>query len=516
MSSPTASVDSALWLPALPGARVEAGRPGPIAAIAYDSRQVAPGALFVAIPGFDTDGHAYLEQALAAGATALLVQADHRPQWEGLLERGAAIVSVPETRPALARVAAAFYDYPARKLGVVGVTGTDGKTTTVHLIAHVLSSAGRPTGYLSSVAFDTGGPEPELNASHMTTLEATDIQRHLAAMVEHDRRYAVVEASSHGLALHRLDCCDFDVAVLTNVGSDHLDFHGTLDAYRRAKGRLFEMIEESPPKDGVARMAVLNADDPASEEYRARTEAPAVTYAIDAAADVRARDIVDQGLAVSFELGTPEGCAPVRVALAGRHNVENCLAAAAVARSQGVTLAETAAGLEGFAGVPGRMELIDRGQPFRVVVDIASTPDALRNVLEVLERSADGRLIVMFGAAGERDPGRRDGMGRVAGQLADFSVLANEDPRSEDPDAIIEAIASGLRESGRKEGEGFVRIPDRRAAIRYAFEQAAPGDTVLLAGKATEPSIVIGREHHPWDERAVVRELLAELGWERE
>jgi UDP-N-acetylmuramoyl-L-alanyl-D-glutamate--2,6-diaminopimelate ligase len=349
----------------------------------------------------------------------------------------------------------------------------------------------------------------------MTTLEATDIQRHLAAMVEHDRRYAVIEASSHGLALHRLDCCDFDVAVLTNVGSDHLDFHGTLAEYRRAKGRLFEMLGDAASK-GIPKAAVLNAADPVCDEFRARTEAPAVTYAIDAPADVRARDVLEDGLSLRFELVTPEGCAPVRVALAGRHNVENCLAATAVACSQGLTLDETVAGLESFPGVPGRMEHTDCGQPFRVVVDIASTPEALRNVLEVLERSADGRLIVVFGAAGERDPGRRDGMGRVAGQLADFSVLANEDPRSEDPDAIIEAIASGLRESGRKEGEGFVRIPDRRAAIRYAFEQAAPGDTVLLAGKATEPSIVIGREHHPWDERAVARELLAELGWERE
>ncbi|OGO51059.1 MAG: hypothetical protein A2148_10805 [Chloroflexi bacterium RBG_16_68_14] len=499
----------------LSGACVVSGRPVPVTAVCYDSRSVVPGALFVAVPGFETDGHRYLRDALQRGATALLVQEDRRPLWEALAgETDATIVAVPDARRALAQAAAGFYGGPARKLGVIGVTGTDGKTTTVHLIAHLLESAGRPAGFMSSVAFSASGrSEARLNDTHMTTLEAPEIQAQLAAMVEAGRRYAVLEASSHGLALHRVDECAFDVAVFTTLSSDHLDFHGTLEEYREAKGRLFRMLDESPRKD-VSKAAVLNADDPASAYFRSLTRAPSVTYAIDAPADVRAESVEAQGLASRFRLATPAGSGDVSVRLAGRYNVSNCLAAAAVGLSQGLSLDEIVRGLETFPGVPARLEPIEAGQPFRVVVDIASTPEALRRVLEVLRPATEGRLWAVFGCAGERDPGRRDGMGRVAGELADFTVLTNEDPRRENPDAIIEAIAAGLRQAGREDERDFVRVPDRREALRYAFQRAQPGDTVLLAGKGTEPSIIIGREHVPWDERRVARELLAELGRE--
>jgi UDP-N-acetylmuramoyl-L-alanyl-D-glutamate--2,6-diaminopimelate ligase len=330
-------------------------------------------------------------------------------------------------------------------------------------------------------------------------------------MVAAGKRYAIVEASSHGLALHRVAECEFDVAIFTTFSSDHLDFHGTQDEYRAAKGLLFRMLDESSSKEGVAKAAVLNADDPASSYFRSLTRAPVVTYGIDAPADVRAEAVEAAGLASRFRLVTPSGVAQVSAPLAGRYNVSNCLAAAAAALSQGLTPDEIARGLATFPGVPARLELIDCGQPFRVVVDFASTPDALRNVLTVLRSVTEGRLWAVFGCAGERDPGRRDGMGRVAGELAGFAVLTNEDPRREDPDAIIEAIASGLRDAGREEGHDFARVPDRRAAIRYAFERAQPGDTVLLAGKGTEPSFVVGTEPVPWDERAVARELLEDL-----
>ena len=511
MAIPRARAATAPWLARLSEASVVSGNPGAVTAVSCDSRRVAPGALFVAVPGFDTDGHRYLSEAVERGATALLVQADRRPLWEPFLA-GAdlAIVSVPDTRRALAQAAAAFYDDPGQKLGVIGVTGTDGKTTTVHLIAHVLESAGRPAGYLSSVAFKTSG-EPETNASHMTTLEAPDVQGHLAAMVEARLRYAVIEASSHGLALHRVDECAFDVAVFTTLSSDHLDFHGTLAEYREAKGRLFRMLDESTAKD-VPKAAVLNADDPASAYFRSLTRTPIVTYGLERPADVCAESVEAQGLTSRFRLATPSGAADVSVPLAGRFNVYNCLAAAAVGLSQGLSPDEIVRGLESFPGVPGHLQLIEAGQPFRVVVDIASTPGALRTVLEVLRPVTEGRLWAAFGCAGERDPGRRDGMGRVAGELAGFTVLTNEDPRREDPDAIIERIAVGLREAGRREGDDFVRVPDRREALRYAFERARPGDTVLLAGKGTEQSIVIGTEHIPWDEAQVARELLEELG----
>jgi UDP-N-acetylmuramoyl-L-alanyl-D-glutamate--2,6-diaminopimelate ligase len=309
---------------------------------------------------------------------------------------------------------------------------------------------------MSSVAFSARrDSEPVLNASHMTTLEAPEVQEHLAAMVDGGMRYAVIEASSHGLALHRVDECAFDVAVFTTLSRDHLDFHGTLDEYRDAKGRLFRMLDESPPKD-VPRTAVLNADDPASEYFRSLTAAPAVTYGVDG-------------------------------------------------------LDEVVDGLATFPGVRGHLERVEAGQPFRVVVDIASTPEALRRVLQVLRPTTEGRLWAVFGCAGERDPARRDGMGRVAGELADFTVLTNEDPRREDPDAIIDAIAAGMRQAGRREERDFIRKLDRREAMRYAFERAEAGDTVLLAGKGTEQSIVIGRKHHSWDEARVARELLQEL-----
>lgn len=473
------------------------------------------GSAFVAVPGAlpprSRDGHDYVAQALDRGAAVVVVQGDHRRQWEAPAKSGrAAFVVVDDTRRTLARIAAAFWGFPARRLVTIGVTGTDGKTTTVHLIASVLEAAGWPVGYLSSVAFKTGG-DAELNATHMTTMQSPEVQGSLAEMLRAGQRYAVIEASSHGLALNRLDECEFDIAVFTTLSSDHLDFHGDIGEYVAAKGRLFEMLDESVDK-GVAKTAVLNADDPASAALRSRTKAGALTYGIDAPADLRAESLRLDPLESVFDMTGPFGKKAVRLPLPGRYSVYDALAASAVALSLGVSAEAIAGGLAAFQGVPGRMEMIDCGQPFRVVVDIASTPDALRRVLQVLRPLARGRLIVVFGCAGERDRGRRDGMGRVAGDLADFAILTNEDPRSEDPDAIITDIAAGLVEHGRREGSDFVRVVDRRGAIRHAFEITRPGDVVLLAGKGTEQSIVIGDEHVAWDERAVARELLAELG----
>ena len=294
------------------------------------------------------------------------------------------------------------------------------------------------------------------------------------------------------------------------MSSDHLDFHGTPDEYLAAKGRLFSMLDESVDK-GVAKTAVLNADEPASAYLRSCTRAKAISYGVEGEADIRAEGIELDGLRSSFTIAGPFGRFHAHIPLSGRHSVYDALAAAATGLALGVTPEAIARGLAGFRGVPGRMEVIDCGQPFSVIVDIASTAEALRRVLEVLRPLTARRLWVVFGCAGERDPARRDGMGRAAGELADFAVLTNEDPRTEDPDAIIDGIACGLTEGGRREGSDFVRIVDRRQALRYAFEQAQAGDTVLLAGKGSEQSIVIGREHIPWDERMAARELLREL-----
>jgi UDP-N-acetylmuramoyl-L-alanyl-D-glutamate--2,6-diaminopimelate ligase len=512
------------WVSALADEKVEViGKlPASLTAVCYDSRRVEPGSLFVAVPGATArsrDGHEFIEQALERSAAALVVQAGHRAAWGRLAEGGppwrTPLLVVEDTRRALALLAAAFHGWPARRLRVVGVTGTDGKTTTAHLIAAVLEAGGHPCALLSSAELRCGG-RATVNATHMTTLEAPEVQAFLAGALKAGDQWAVVEASSHGLALHRVDACEFDVAVFTTLGSDHLDFHGTMEEYKTAKGRLFQMLDEAVDK-GVPKTAVLNADEPASDYFRRLTAARVVTYGLAAPADVTACQVHAEGSGTSFGLTGAFGATAVKTQLVGRYNVYNCLAAAAVGLSMGLSVEEVKTGLEGVSGVPGRMELIDAGQPFAVVVDFASTPQALANTLGVLRaaclpagQAGRGRLWAVFGCAGERDPGRRDGMGRAAGRLADFVVVTNEDPRSEDPDAIIEAITVGLREAGRNEGTDFVRIPNRRQAIAYAFERASDNDVVLLAGKGSEQTMVFGDKHVPWDERVVARELLEE------
>ena len=390
---------------------------------------------------------------------------------------------------------------------MVGVTGTDGKTTTTHLVAHVLTATGRRAGYLSSVEISDGAAA-ELNASHMTTLEASDVQRQLRRIADAGARYAAVEASSIGLELHRVDECAFDVAAFTNLTPDHLDFHGTMDAYLASKRRLFEMLAAAPDK-GIAKAAVLNTDDPASAAMRqAASGVRAITYALKSAADLTASAIARDPEGTAFVVHADKVQIAAKTPLLGAYNVANCLAAVAVAVSQGAALDEAAAMLATFPGVPGRMERIDEGQPFRVIVDIASTEPAMRNVLGALRPATDGRIVVVFGAAGERDPGRRSGIARAVAERADFALIANEDPRSEDPDAIIAEIADALAAAGWRAGAQFERIPDRREAIRRAFALARAGDIVLLAGKGTEQAIDMVDGPIAWDERRVARGLL--------
>ena len=473
--------------------------------ITHDSRAVKPGFAFAAIPGTRADGHDFIDAALAAGATAAVIQADREARWRDVAGR-LPLVVVPDVRTALGPLAAAVYQDPSATLRLVGVTGTDGKTTTTHLIGHVLDACGVGCGYLSSVGFDCGAGF-KLNATHMTTLEATSIQSMLADAVAAGRRSMAVEASSEGLAQSRLEGCELDVAVFTNLTRDHLDFHGTMERYLAAKGLLFEMLDR-PTAKRFPRAAVLNADDGASPYLRGLSRAAAVTYGLGEA-DLRASGVESEGYMLRFAVHRGDQTLQAAVPLLGRFNVYNALAALAVAESQGVSLAGAVQALASFPGVPGRLERIDRGQPFAVFVDIASTPAALENVLQALRPATLGRLWAVFGAAGGRDPARRSGMGGVAARLADRCVLTNEDPRQEDPDAIIEAIAVTLRDGGRTEGSDFFRVPDRRSAIRHAFEHAQPGDTVLLAGKATETTMVFADKAVPWDERATANDLLA-------
>ena len=481
-----------------------------VSAICCDSRHASPGALFVAVPGYRTDGHEHIAEAATRGAVAVAVQADRPEKWRAVVgKRGLSAIVVADTRQALAALAAAFFGHPGRKLRVIGVTGTDGKTTVVHLVSHLLEVAGHRSGLLSTVRCKAGD-RIAANESRFTTPEAPEVQALLAEMVAAGADCAVLESTSHGLALHRLDGCEYDVAVMTNVTADHLDFHRSREEYLAAKARLFAMLDESVSKAGVDKVAVLNADDPASAYFRGLTRARALTYGIERPADVRAVGIAPVEWGSRFRLATAVGEEEVTMGLPGDFNVYNALAAAAVALSQGVALADVAQGVASFPGVPGRLERIDEGQPFAVVVDFAHAPEALRRVLAFLRERCRGRLIAVFGCIGERERPRRAGMGLVAGQLADFTILTNDNPFSEDPDGIIAEIAQGLRRAGRHEGHHFIAIPDRREAIAHAFAMAVEGDVVLLAGKGHEQSITIGETVIPWDDRRVARELLRE------
>jgi UDP-N-acetylmuramoyl-L-alanyl-D-glutamate--2,6-diaminopimelate ligase len=368
----------------------------------------------------------------------------------------------------------------------------------------VLNETRRRTGYLSSVEFTAGGIVA-LNASHMTTLEAPAVQHQLATIRDVGGKYAVIEASSIGLDMHRVDCCEFDVGVFTNLSPDHLDYHGGMAEYRDAKAILFRMLGESVDK-GLAKAAVLNADDAASAEMAAVTTAPVITYGVGKDADLLGRDITADGFGTKFKARMFGETVETRVNLMGAYNVSNCLAAVAVAVSQGVEFAQAVEALQSFESVPGRMELIEEEQEFQVVVDIASTEQAMQNVLRMLRPVTRGRIIVVFGAAGERDRGRRRGIARAVIEGADMAIITNEDPRGEDPERILDEIAAPLKAANFR----YERELDRRLAIEMAFARAEPCDTVLLAGKATETSIVIKGVHWPWDERRIARELLRE------
>ena len=482
----------------------------PITSLCYDSRQAEPGSLFVAIPGARTDGHDYIAQALDAGASALAVQADRQEKWRRLLaERPVAALVVPDTRVALAKLAAALYGHPARRLRVVGVTGTDGKTSLAHLIAHVLETAGQTTGLISTAQCRVGAT-PLPDTGRFTTPEAPQLQAMLSRMLEAGGRWAVIEATSHGLALHRLDGCEFDIAVVTNVGADHMDFHGSAEEYLAAKGRLFAMLDESAPKD-IPKAAVLNADDASRAYLRGLSAAQPITYGLAPEADVSAARITPDGWGSRFLLRTPAGEAAASITRPGEFNVRNALAAAAVGLAAGLDLDAIGRGLSSWSGAPGRMELVDQGQPFTVVVDFAHAPDSLRRVLDLLRARSRGRLIAVFGCIGERERDRRFAMGRVAAQGADYTIVTDDNPYTEDRLAIIQEIAAGLRAGGKREGHDFALVPDRREAIAQALAMAVDEDLVLLAGKGHEREVHLADSSYQCDDRQEARKILGDL-----
>ena len=497
---PPGPVALATLLDALPGACLVGPAPATVAGLTDDSRQVVPGGLFVAVRGLRVDGRRFAAQALARGAAVVVAEPpDPAPGLPG------ARLLIPDGRAALARLAAAWFGDPSRDLTVIGVTGTNGKTTTTYLVEALLRAQALEPGVIGTIAYRFRG---QSRPAGQTTPDPLELQGLLAEIRAGGGRAAVMEVSSHALAQSRVDGVAFDVAVFTNLTQDHLDFHGTMEAYAAAKGRLFfELLRTSGKPDPVA---VLNGDDPVGARWARELPGRVLTFGLGPGCDVRPRRHGSTLAGIELLADTPGGPLALSSPLIGEHNVMNLLGAVGVGLARGLAPARVAHALATVAAVPGRLERIEAGQPFLVVVDYAHTPDALRRVLEAVRPITAGRVGIVFGAGGDRDRGKRPLMGRVAATLADRAWLTSDNPRSEEPVAIIREIAAGLE--GGPAG-GAVQEPDRRAAIADALAWARAGDAVVVAGKGHEPYQVIGDTHHPFNDRGVVREILgARLG----
>ena len=485
--------------------------------VGHDSRATRAGDLFVAVPGLHHDGRRFVAEAFERGAVGTVVEAPLDAEADHARFADRAVVLVRSARAALGDFAAAVHGHPSRRLRLVGVTGTDGKTTTTQLIGAILEQGGVRTARLSTVDVKIGD-EARPNDLRHTTPEADRIQELLARMADADVDCAILEVSSHALALDRVRGCEFDVAVFTNLSPEHLNFHGTMEEYLLAKARLFEMLGEPSPKvvHGVQppRFGVVNADDPASDRIRAHAPVPVVSYGLVAPADVTARDLRMDARGSTFTLVARGGAWSVETRLLGRFNVVNWLAATATALELGAEPRHVVRAAAELGPVDGRMQRVERGQPFLVVVDFSHTPQALENALRTLRTYTPGKLMVVFGNAGERDAANRPVMGAVAARLADFFVLSADDPLREDPGVIAEQIAGGARAHGKRLGTDFLIEVGRATAIRTLLRRAHPGDTVLLAGKGHERRMLVGDERLPWNDREEAERALAELGYE--
>jgi UDP-N-acetylmuramoyl-L-alanyl-D-glutamate--2,6-diaminopimelate ligase len=476
-----------------------------IRGVSQDSRAVAPGDLFVAIAGLRTDAHELVDGAARSGAGALLLQRAVP------LPAGCAAAVVDDTRFALGLAAAAIAGHPTEEMTMIGVTGTDGKTTTCLLTVAALRASGVAAGGINSLEFRSLD-EVEINPTYMTTLEAPLIQARMRQLVDAGVTTAVLETTSHGIAQHRVSGVAFDIAAYTNFTHEHLDYHGSLKEYLEVKLQLAELARQSPRKPEVPKAIVYNIDDPA---WASLAQAPTdrrVTYGMGPGADLWPSRVDARIGGVSFTVeGAGAGLA-VTLPLTGRFNIANALCALGICRALDVPLAGAAAGLATARGLRGRMQVLDAGQPFAIVVDFAHTPDALEQVLRELRPLTSGRLLAVFGAAGARDSSNRPLMGAAVARGADEFVITADDPRDESVDEISAAIAAGAAAEGRREGDDFRRIADRGEAIRDVIGRARPGDTVLLAGKGHEDRLLLGDRVLPWDEVAEARAAVEELG----
>ncbi len=476
-----------------------------VTGVTYNHRELQPGNIFVAHRGMKADGHDFIPQAIERGAVAVV----------GMRELSG--LSVPylrarDSREALAYLAAGFYGHPGHEMTVIGVTGTDGKTTTSNLLYSILTAAGLRAGVISTVNAMLGDEVVD-TGFHVTTPEAPEVQRYLARMRAAGLTHAVIEATSHGLVQHRVTGCEFDLAVLTNVTHEHLDFHGTYEAYLAAKGMLFRMLGQTPPKPrGNPRMGVLNRDD-RSYAYMSELTGPRrISYSIQGEATVHAENIQYGPDASSFTAVGPDFRQYIRTTLVGPYNVSNCLAAiCATVMGLGIDPAVAAQGIAALRGVPGRMERIHMGQPFLAVVDFAHTPNALRQALITARQMAPGKVIAIFGSAGLRDREKRRMMAEVSAELADLTILTAEDPRNEPLEGILAEMSAGAEAKGGRIGESVLIVPDRGEAMRKAVRLAGNEDLVIACGKGHEQSMCFGETEYAWDDRTAMRAALAEL-----
>ncbi|CAI6020118.1 UDP-N-acetylmuramoyl-L-alanyl-D-glutamate--2,6-diaminopimelate ligase [Cohnella sp. JJ-181] len=468
-----------------------------IRGIESDSRAVEAGQLFFCLPGHRVDGHDFAPQALERGAAALVVSRE--------LPLPAPQLVVPDVRRALAVLADSWYGHPSRKLRPIGVTGTNGKTTTTYLIERILSDAGISPGVIGTIEARYAGNSYPMSG---TTPDIQPLQRLLGAMADAGTERAVMEVSSHALEQGRTWGTKFKTAIFTNLTQDHLDYHVTMEAYAAAKGLFFSRLGNdygAGPEDRA--YAVLNADDEVSAKFARLTAAEIVTYGIDREADVRATNLRISSRGTSFDVETFRGSRPVQLRMVGKFNAYNALASLAAALVEGIGLDAAVASLEAVPGVPGRVEAVDEGQPYAVVVDYAHTPDGLDNVLRAVREIAEGKVICVFGCGGDRDRTKRPIMGRIAAELADVLLVTSDNPRTEDPIAILEDIEAGLKEDA-VDPDRYELEPDRGAAIRKAVEMASPGDVVLIAGKGHETYQIIGGVTHDFDDRLTARDAI--------
>lgn len=477
------------------GATLQGSAQTRITDIVFDSRRVTPGALYVAMPGTRVDGHEFIAQAVRSGAAAIMVQ---RP----VAAVSVPVVTVPSTLKALTPVSMAFWDNPSRRLAMIGVTGTNGKTTTTYLVESILRAAGWSPAVLGTVEYRFG---TEKQPAPNTTPYASDLHRFLARVADGRGDACVMEVSSHALALGRVDGILFDVGVFTNLTQDHLDFHGTMEAYAAAKATLFSGLGRAPSGKRWPASAILNREDRWFTAMRQACAVPVRTYALSGDADLIPRQLICDAQGSRFELTLAGGPITLALPLLGDYNVANALAAAGAAEALGIPREAIRRGLEDAPGVPGRLEVIREGQPFTVVVDYAHTDDALKHVLATMKKLGPGRLITIFGCGGDRDRTKRPLMGETAARWSDEVIVTSDNPRSEDPKRIMLDVEVGIR---RVRSDHYEIHEDRQEAIARAIDLAQPGDIVVLAGKGHETVQIVGDRRLPFDDRDVARRLL--------